>query len=433
MLKNRYDLEEFIYAIKEDYYRKRQINKLQEKAIKELKQYIPINKIIGILNNRIPLQQLSEQELFYVSYFMYDITNNEDINIKKWFTDSEIGLWINSKIAISNRNIVEIDNVMFNGSELNPEYLCYIPYRKLAVMMEQGQIEYDTSLQRSPKIITKLGKIIEVPTVNQNSVMEIKEKMLNGEFFSNQITFNMLNEGIVFWNYYNGKLSIDTTKGRLLIIDGYHRLSALLKAYRENENIDGVLHLNIKTLDADGCKNFIWQESLANKHDEDTIDRFNINSKVTMFINKINSYRNKEYNPFNREIETAITKGGCIKEDVFRLILIESKFIDIINDNDTNITELTDYVCRLFSCVINSLNNKTLMSNYCFILGMMFIAKQLFYETDFDEVVLSNKIVNHKAKIESLNLQLTKKSISNIKKTYLNMLKGDVCVECKEI
>ena len=50
------------------------------------------------------------------------------------------------------------------------------------------------------------------------------------------------------------------------------------------------------------------------------------------------------------------------------------------------------------------LNNKTLMSNYCFILGMMFIAKQ-FYETDFDEVVLSNKIVNHKAKIESLNLQ----------------------------
>ena len=430
MLKNRIELEEYLYAIKEGVYRKREIGLLQQEAIKKLKEYMAVSKIVGIMNNRIPLQQLSEQELFYVTNFMYNYLKNEHINIKEWFTDSEISNWINDTIIVNNSNIVEIENVMFNCSELNPEYLCYIPYRKLIDMMEHGQIEYDTNLQRSPKIITKMGKVIEVPTINQNAVMEIKDKMLNGEFYSNQITFNMLNEGNIFWNYYNGKLSIDISKGRLLIIDGYHRLSALLRAYRENGNINGVLHLNIKALDDDGCKNFIWQESLANRHDENTVDRFNINSKITIFINKLNTYRNKQYNPFYREIETAIIKNGIIKEDVFRLILNESKFVDIINNTDKSTTELVDYVCRLSSCIYENMKgDEDIFFNYNFLLGVMFIATSIC-DTDFDELKIGKSIKdfmnkNRNKLSDLLKLSISKKNtVASIKKLFLKIIRG---------
>ena len=429
MLKNRTELEEEILAYFVGVYRSKRTEKVQEELIAKLSNRFSIIKLVNILNNRLPLQQLSEQELFFMCNFIYGLDKNIKFNIKEWFTETEISEWINKEtVKKLNTSIVEIENVMYNGNEFAQEYLCYITYKELAKMLELGLIEYDTTLQRSPKIISKMGKIIEVPTIDLSTVEDIKEKMLNGEFYSNQITLNMLQEGNIFWNYYNGKLSIDTKKGRLLVIDGGHRLTSVARAYRENEGIEGVLCLNIKALDADGCKNFIWQESLANRHNEENIDRFNINSKSTLFINKINSYKNRKNNALYHLIKTHIVRDGMISEDIFREGMIQSKLMEILNRDDTNILEFTDYICNFFNAVKDSVNrhypkNKdSIMENPVFIISMMILAEKMYNngidERGIDRMIKSNNIIQN----NSIFLQgypLSKKQFAEIRMAVL--------------
>ena len=430
MLKNRTELEEEILAYFVSVYRNKRTEKIQDELIRNLSNRFSIIKLVNILNNRLPLPQLSEQELFFICNFIYKTDKNIKFDIKDWFTESEISQWINSiENNRKNTSVVEIENVMYNGNELAQEYLCYITYKELAKMLEIGLIEYDTTLQRSPKIISKMGKIIEIPTINLETVEDIKEKMLNGEFYSNQITLNMLQEGNIFWNYHNRKLSIDTTKGRLLVIDGGHRLTSVARAYRENENIEGVLCLNIKALDADGCKNFIWQESLANRHNEENLDRFNINSKTTLFINKINSYKNRKNNALYRFIKTHIVRDGIISEDIFREGLIQSKLIEILNKDKTNMLEFTDYICNFFNAVKESVSKHypkdvdLIMENPVFIIGMMILAEEM-YNAGVDERRIDDMIMNYDIiKNSNIFLQdypLSKKQFLEIKHATLS-------------
>ena len=276
-----------------------------------------------------------------------------------------------------------------------------------------------------------MGKIVEIPTINLQTVEDIKEKMLNGEFYSNQITFNMLQEGNIFWNYYNGKLSIDTKNGRILVIDGGHRLTSVARAYRENENIEGVLCLNIKALDADGCKNFIWQESLANRHSEREVERFNINSKNTIFINKINSYRgNKQNNALYHFIKTHIVRDGIISEDVFREGLIQSKLIENINDNNTNMLEFTDYICNFFNIVRDSVlkyyqhDVNLIMENPVFIIATMMLAKEMYDDNNgldelkIDSIIKTCDIIRNK-EFFLKSYPLNKKQLAQIKAKIL--------------
>ena len=309
MLKPRKELELEIEFIKQELYRNRQTEAISNKLFDQLGRYFTQGKLVSIFNNSFPLIQLSEEELFHLTNGLSK--TYKQLDIKEWFLDSEIKEWINKEYSSKRYEpTIELKDVSFNGNKLNPEFLCYISYRDLAELANSGKLEYDTNLQRSPKLVTKFGRTVELPTVNRESVDRIAEKMCNGEFMANQITLNMLREDVQFYNYSDRKLSIDVSSGRCLIIDGFHRITALTRCMRKYPNTEGVLVLNIKNLDAEEVRSFIYQESLANRHDERTVGKFNLNDKITLFTNKINNYMSKNNNIFYHRIKTPICPNG---------------------------------------------------------------------------------------------------------------------------
>ena len=70
VLKNRTELEEEILTYFVSVYRNKRTEKIQDELIKNLSNRFSIIKLVNILNNRLPLPQLSEQELFFICNFI---------------------------------------------------------------------------------------------------------------------------------------------------------------------------------------------------------------------------------------------------------------------------------------------------------------------------------------------------------------------------
>lgn len=432
MLKARTELELEIEYIKQDIYKAGNIERFVKDSYEELKGFFTLGKLTGIFNGRFPLVQLSEEELFHLTQTLSK--DYEICDVSKWFLDSEIKEWINNKgKLIEDLDTITLNKVSFNGNKLKPEYLCYITYKDLAALANSGKLEYDMTLQRSPQIITKLGRTIEIPTVNWQSVESISEKMLAGEFLANQITLNILNDGNEFHYFHQDKLVIDVTKGKVLIIDGFHRVTALCRSIQKNPHLDGVLILNIKNLDAEEVRVFIYQESLANRHNSKTVEKFNINNKITLFTNKINSYMNADNNFFYHKIKTPISPSGFISEDLFREGLALSKMDTIINDEQSNILSLNYYVCNFYQSVANyltiSLKDRAhiLLEDQVFIIGLMiplytFYIEQIREDKIYDylnALHLDSNMTDFK-----FQLPLTKNTRQTLKKRFLAGFEG---------
>ncbi|MGL4451410.1 MAG: hypothetical protein ACRCTZ_09490, partial [Sarcina sp.] len=130
-----------------------------------------------------------------------------------------------------------IEEITFdNVDQINEnEWSFYISGYDLAELYDKEMLGYFPDVQRGiklRKVKRKSGEVIKkIPIRSEKNINEIKENVVNGTFFTSQLTFSVIRSGNEKVNYNKNDETLDIT-GNLAILDGYHRTMGIYKVYQ---------------------------------------------------------------------------------------------------------------------------------------------------------------------------------------------------------
>lgn len=159
----------------------------------------------------------------------------------------------------------------------NDVYLTEMDIKDIKKYYDAGLLFYNFDTQREHRKIISGDEVIAVPKVNEKSVKQIADHLLNGTLVPTLLTFNAAvrtsDEGDELL-YKEDSNELVITKGtRLDIIDGYHRTKGIQRALSKNPNLSfsfPVMFTNYKTSRA---RDYIGQISKANPIEMDWADQ----------------------------------------------------------------------------------------------------------------------------------------------------------------
>jgi len=351
MKQERTALQEAIYFVLTDLNRKGTIKDLLKSRL--LDEYMNKMVLTKTLNLNLTLDNLSVSELYHITRLINE--NKQRINVNNYFTDDEMTIAIenknNEKLNVS--DIIEFKNVLYSKSNNEESWMCIVTYKQIYEWMKTGKLVYNMETQRQG-VMRKIGKeMIVVPYINEKSIKEIKQDMLNSEFSSNMICINITQDynNKLEYNQTDRILTIDTNIFEVAVTDGWHRCSAAMGAIEKNKNLYGELYLKITNTSIEKAQKFIRQQSKTNTMDEEYFEKFNPNNKITMVINNINSMGSINTNVLYNKIDTGVNSPDTwILFENFKEGLYLSGFIDEINKTTTNkqVMDIENFIVKFF-------------------------------------------------------------------------------------
>lgn len=220
-----------------------------------------------ILNGSIPLESIDVEMLYLIATNLYDVIRSERINPQEYFTELEINELQKFKPEIKDR--MKFPLIFENVQQLSTnQWSLKSSIQEIAQLYRSHLITYNFETQRNAKYVEKRGEIIKKPNVNFKSVNEITKLIVQGLFFSNFITINVLANGEEELHYDQNKKILIIKSGRLDALDGFHRSLAMLKAYHLNHDLEYNTGLMITNFTVSTANAFIRQEDKRNKIDE---------------------------------------------------------------------------------------------------------------------------------------------------------------------
>jgi hypothetical protein len=212
----------------------------------------------NIENGSLSLDTLEIQQVFWIFKNSLPIINNIGL-LEEYFTDNEIKNYEYYEIT---DNKTESYPINFNGAviltpnESNPkQFGFYLSVKRLKNLYAAGLLQVIPELQRggSRNIYDELKT-----KVNRRRVKEIADKISNGEFFYNSISFNLIDDDEAEWNYNDGKITI--TSGLLIVPDGNHRAFSCESISDTNPHINDMFHILFTVLTPSETRKKIDQE-----------------------------------------------------------------------------------------------------------------------------------------------------------------------------
>ena len=280
--------------------------------------------------------------------------------------------------------------------------------------MKTGKLVYNMKTQRTG-VMRKLGNnMIIVPYINEKSVQSIKGEMKKNKFYSNMVAFNVTPDfdHKLEYNPLEKSLTIDTDIFEIAVSDGWHRLSAAVEAIEEDPNLQGELYLKITNTSIEKTQEFIRQQAKINILDLDSLEKYNPNNRVTLFIKNINTDGNESSNVLYRRIDMDVNMPNTwITYENFKEGLVLSGFADdIIKANKTlDISEMENFIVKFFHKFYgiakdNNIKINEKMTDITFIMGLLITCHKYF----------SKREIN----IENMNIFLKKFKYTTTKYTY---------------
>lgn len=327
--------------------------------IKQLEGKILTNKLYSVFDLHYPIDKLDVEDLYHITNFLFKTEESkivkEKLNPTKWFSENEIR-FAQARIIDSTtnkqRSVLKIDKVLTGDGT---EWMTVMSYQKLAELYDTALLVYNFDTQRDPVIRYKDGTELKSPQLYMDSVNEIYQEMIDGSFESNTLTFNIRKTGDerINWNPETGVFLFEKAEGsELAIIDGFHRLSAILKAVFENPNIKGWMTVNIKNLTIPEAQHFIYQEQKRNEISEETLKVFDKADKYMQYTKLINEYRE-----FDNELYNKMTAN---KEEVgITKYLLFSKFSEPLEEYFKDLLEQCEFARdrnRIFDYIVDFFN-----------------------------------------------------------------------------
>lgn len=338
-----------------DFY-KRYINTLETK--------IYANKLYSVFYFHYPVESLDVSDLYHLADFLSKEVKDSKLipskmNPELWFSDNEIKVAKNRLVdnkANQKESVWRVKDILSKGES---EWATVVTYKELAELYNKALLVYNPDTQRDPIVEYKWGERLVSPRLFISSVREIEQLMLDGDFESNTLTFNILKTGgeVVIWDKIENMFEFQRTKdSEMAIIDGFHRLSAILSIMSNHPDFVGYMTINIKNLTVTRAQNFIYQEQKRNNISEHLLKQYDQSDKYMQYTKLINEYGNSESSELYNMMASDIKDVGVTKYVLLNKFAepLEEYFKDVFEEcgSARERERVISYIVRFFNEVI---------------------------------------------------------------------------------
>lgn len=383
-----------------------------------------------LLNRNIPLNTVSIQVLYALTEAIYEGTRLHFVNPQKYFLDNEIAIYKTfKKDMFEESNVIEFDNmIQINQSH----WIGRISIQYLVKLYNNLKINYNPQTQRESGYIEKEDHLIFVPKTYPQSIREIQKAILDGTYEPDEITLNLLKNGEEDFSYKNGKLTI--FEGKLDIIDGWHRSSAILKAVAENPELEMYFELRLVNFDIQKARDFIIQKNKQRKINEKHIQSMNVSSYHNSIARALNESQKSDFKGKIVTTKHLVNRGyGLITFDVIADAIDANFDIKTRTQSDKIQDYLIEFFNQVYGLYYNEFNTKTGIYTEPFsFIGYVAIASEL-YGVDGWKDMLKN-ILNQidltennsfYQEMKQYQINISKANIKRISKYFKEIIEKD--------
>lgn len=341
------------------------------------------------------IEQLADEVLAVFVNAIYEITQDSRMVLSDFFSKQEIRNV--NKYKFDQPRQIELPYTISSVIRVtNEDYLTAMSYKDIADLWIYKILTYNFQTQRlSKKRVNAKGKIIEKADIKSKSVQNIKKLMLEGKYSPSTILFNILVDGESSISFEEGELIIHEGS-TVNIIDGMHRLMAIVEIMEEYPDFEGYMNIDIKHYPIEKAQKLLAVTNTVNRFDKTLVKYYGgeeYSEEITKYLMSIPVLHRRV------EIKTAIDKKITITNFA---ILADSIKISFAPESVKDKYDVQDVLRRFYEYLIPSYEDvlvknriKNLeaswMSHHNMHVGFIAIAKKLFdkYGKEFpvDQIV----------------------------------------------
>lgn len=392
-------------------------------------------EIVGITAGNIPIESLSEQQLFWLLEYSgeyikglgkaEDYFTNFEIQSYKYYKSEELQKKI---YPITFHNVTPMTLELGSDCRQFSFYLTVediMKYKEDLIFQVKPELQRDGRRNRYDHLKTK---------VNPKRIREIAKLIENGEFFYNSISLNLMDDDEARW-FYNGN-DIVIEKGTLIILDGNHRALACEIVERNNVHKHDLFNILLTILSPEYAKRKIsqeWNTETVNK----TQQRYMQPTAANSIVDAIK--RNADLDDIIKE--NIVTTGYQVNYgEGFIIYSILSDAIekyyntkDIISKYEQQkivrwLVEFFNVIAHIFHKDFSNFNkikkNKWNVSPYAFV-GFVFLSHYLMNNQDWEkELLFILDKIDFTATDEFNKIKREKAYIAYVENTFSEVLRN---------
>ena len=245
-----------------------------------------------IIGGNTDLGFLGQIELGAIAEILYHITNNELVNTSYYYDDNELRLIQN----FSKETIMDQVNfpIVFRNMQQTADdmWVGKISIQDFVKLHQSGISTYNFDTQRDPIHDVYKGRAIKMANINSKAVTNIMQEMIEGTYFYDDITLNILATGHEDYDFQivtDDIINVVVNDAIINLTDGAHRLKGAESALLTRPNITGYFTLILTNFDIDRANAYIIQKDKQNPIDKEYIrskDITDLNNEVVKRINE---------------------------------------------------------------------------------------------------------------------------------------------------
>lgn len=402
-----------------------------------IKKGLNTNVVNMLFDGDLDITQLNKMELIGLTKSLFDNLKLSAYNPNSYFTQTEQDEYDMMVVVPEQR----IEQVIFNHAQRINDYAfqSMITAKHLKELLDNSLLGYNKSLQRPP-VEVKMGRsVVKKISVDKEKVEDLKDKILNKNRDKvptpTQIILSVVDYGKKLdmsfgGDNYNGTLIINPdysseTPTKLLITDGFHRISAVKKAYEQYFKETG------KELDY--TLSVLIQVATVNKIKETVANSFNVNIPKEEIIKSIKPNSKNDF--INKVVENTSFLDGKVSD---RLISKNSniltskeilyKVMDYINidlSDELSISLEAKNISKILNMLLNRLNKfNTILFKPNMFVEYIYISNYINKYKSIDNIIdiVSDLDKLNEEDIKDLNLDSKKCDLNNMIKFFNNYL-----------
>ncbi|HHV98178.1 MAG TPA: hypothetical protein GXX36_01165 [Clostridiaceae bacterium] len=385
----------------------------------------------------------SEEDIRFLFIFTYALKKalkektDIKINLEDYFTKTEIEKWSDFKEEKEQESIYPI--VFKDVTQLSDRiWQTALTAQELNKLDAENLLIYNFKTQRNPKITVAGEKI----NMDVKKVEEIKERLLAGEQYPDQIRLNVLNTGETRPVYNSRNRTLTLNEGCIInIFDGYHRKTANALALEVNPDLQFMWSVIITYFSEKQAHDFMSQIDKQKPIKKEYIQQMDYSKPENLVIEAIMDDKLSEIAKVMKDDDSYIKLNKALTKKSLVATAIREKYNEQLNTS-TNIravarwiVEFTDYLMGLY--VDEFINNPYEVKKVSVINH-----KNMF----FGYIALSAKLQNNRQwkellrqKMESIDFSITnpfwkdigmlnnKDANKSLRNKLYNLFEGDAC------
>ena len=377
----------------------------QEIANEFLSRNLPAYRAAQVFMGNESLDTIGDSEVDIGFLFLFSVALNKaveqktnlgiKINVEDYFTQIEIKQWSNYKEEKLKDDVYPV--IFENVQQISDRiWQTIITAQELAKLDVENLLLYNFKTQRSPKITVSGIKI----DFDKRKMIEIKNRILNGEQFPDHIKINILNNFQEKIHYDPKKQILTIGEGSTInIFDGYHRKVANSLVVEENPEINFTWGLIITNLSENAARDYMVQINKQKPIKKEQIKVWDLNKKENLIVSVIADDKISKLNKVMKEQDIEIRYGRGLTT---KNIIAEAIKENYVLDDNTDIRELgswivtfTDYLFHLYPNEFVVGRNENFMNHKYIFYGYIALSAQLRGNSNWKEET--------KKKIDNIN------------------------------